>query len=52
MSARVIGLMGENVSAEELISVIRDLGYKWVRSEHILKGKDEIKTSIFKILFP
>lgn len=52
MSTGVIGPLGEDVSDEELTSVLRDSGHKDLkdaRAERILKGKDKIKTPMFKI---
>ena len=52
VSVGVIGPLGEDVSDEELTSVLVDSGYKDVTAERILKGKGKLKTSKFKINFP
>jgi hypothetical protein len=52
VSVGVIGPLGEDVSDEELTSVLVDSGYKDVTAERILKGKGKLKTCKFKINFP
>lgn len=50
--AGVIGPVGEDISNEELTTALRESGNTDVTAERILKGKEQTKTSMFKINFP
>ena len=51
-SVGVIGPLGEDISDAELASELTRSGYPDTSAERILRGKDKIKTSMFKINFP
>ena len=50
-SVGVIGPLGEDISDAELASELAQSGYPDTSAERILRGKDKIKTSLFKINF-
>ena len=49
MTYGVIGLFGEDVTDEELMLELREVGYSDVITTRIIKPKGKIKTSIFKV---
>jgi hypothetical protein len=51
-SIGVIGPFGEDTSDDELTEELIQMGHQGIRAERIFKGKDRIKTSMFKIHFP
>ena len=51
-SAGVIGPFGSEVSNEELTEALTSAGHLGVTAERILKGKELIRTSMFKVTFP
>ncbi|KAF2348766.1 hypothetical protein FHG87_020480 [Trinorchestia longiramus] len=50
-SVRVIGPFGEDTSNEDLTEALKEAGFKGALAERIFKGKDKIKTSMFKVIF-
>ncbi|KAF2348053.1 hypothetical protein FHG87_021189 [Trinorchestia longiramus] len=50
-SVGVIGPFGEDTSNEDLTEALKEAGFKGALAERIFKGKDKIKTSMFKIIF-
>ncbi|KAF2354738.1 hypothetical protein FHG87_014509 [Trinorchestia longiramus] len=50
-SVGVIGPFGEDTSNEDLTEVLKEAGFKGALAERIFKGKDKIKTSMFKVIF-
>ena len=52
MCSGVIGPFGEDISDEELTAALKESGHKDVSAARILKGRQQIRTSMFKIDFP
>ncbi|KAF2363483.1 hypothetical protein FHG87_005767 [Trinorchestia longiramus] len=50
-SVGVIGPFGEDTSNEDLTEALKEAGFKGALAERIFKGKDKIKTSMFKVIF-
>ncbi|KAF2354350.1 Palmitoyltransferase DHHC domain [Trinorchestia longiramus] len=50
-SVGVIGPFGEYTSNEDLTEALKEAGFKGALAERIFKGKDKIKTSMFKVIF-
>ncbi|KAF2356681.1 Endonuclease/exonuclease/phosphatase [Trinorchestia longiramus] len=50
-SVGVIGPFGADTSNEDLTEALKEAGFKGALAERIFKGKDKIKTSMFKVIF-
>ncbi|KAF2357097.1 Zinc finger CCHC-type [Trinorchestia longiramus] len=50
-SVGVIGPFGEGTSNEDLTEALKEAGFNGAVADLIFKGKDKIKTSMFKVIF-
>ncbi|KAF2343645.1 hypothetical protein FHG87_025599 [Trinorchestia longiramus] len=50
-SMGVIGPFGEDTSNEDLTEALKEAGFEGALAERIFKGRDKIKTSMFKVIF-
>ncbi|KAF2347399.1 hypothetical protein FHG87_021847 [Trinorchestia longiramus] len=50
-SVGVIGPFGEDTSNENLTGTLKEAGFNEAVAERIFKGKEKIKTSMFKVIF-
>ncbi|KAF2344352.1 hypothetical protein FHG87_024892 [Trinorchestia longiramus] len=50
-SVGVIGPFGEDTSNEDLTEALKEARFEGALAERIFKGKDKIKTSMFKVIF-
>ncbi|KAF2343564.1 hypothetical protein FHG87_025680 [Trinorchestia longiramus] len=50
-SLGIIGPFGEDTSNEDLTEALKEAGFNGAVAEQIFKGKEKIKTSMFKVIF-
>ncbi|KAF2354476.1 hypothetical protein FHG87_014765 [Trinorchestia longiramus] len=50
-SVGVIGPFGKGTSNEDLTGALKEAGFNGAVAERIFKGKEKIKTSMFKVIF-